>query len=343
MAMNDPRTTDNRALVSIEGQQSSIIPGKSEWSLMRDMAQSLVPTGFLPESIKTPEQAVAIMLKGRELNVPPMYALSNIAIVKGKPTISAEMMLALIYRDHGKRAIRVKESTNERCTVEYRLDGWDDVSSYSFTMDDAKKAGLTGNQTWSKYPAAMLRARCISAVARMAFPECIAGMYVPGELGDDVQVTDNGEVVSAAPSIDQDTGEIHEPGITHDPHTDEHHVNPSAWVGNSQQREPIRATAEIVDEPAQAPLVSDDDDRKKANAYAHATAEGLFGSKGHDVLHIMAMHAWGHDSLTKCTADQLRELGERLEAKADDEVAFNAWYDKWIAPYLVETDTEDAE
>lgn len=335
MAMNDPRTTDNRALVSIEQQQhpSALIPGKSEWSLMRDMAQSLVPTGFLPESIKTPEQAVAIMLKGRELNVPPMYALSNIAIVKGKPTISAEMMLALIYRDHGKRAIRVKESTNERCTVEYRLDGWDDVSSYSFTMDDAKKAGLTGNQTWSKYPAAMLRARCISAVARMAFPECIAGMYVPGELGDDVQVTDDGEVVSVAPSIDQDTGEIVDtPGRA-----------VAKEVGVMDQREPIRATAEVVDEPAQATFVDDDADRKKANAYAHATAEGLFGSKGHDVLHIMAMHAWGHDSLTKCTADQLRELGERLEAKADDEVAFNAWYDKWIAPYLVETDTEDAE
>lgn len=184
------------------------MPSQSEWSLMMDMAKSLVPTGFLPETIKKPEQAVAIMLKGRELGVPPMYALSNIVIVKGKPTVSAEMMLALIYRDHGKRAIRVSESTNDHCTIEYRLDGWSDVTSYTFSIDDAQKAGLAGSNTWRQYPAAMLRARCISAVARMAFPESIAGMYVPGELGEAVTVTDDGEV-SSVPNAD--TGEIREP------------------------------------------------------------------------------------------------------------------------------------
>lgn len=210
--------TNHRALVSVESQQpSTLIPGQNEWRLLRDMAASLVPTGFLPESIKTPEQAVAVMLKGRELNVPPMYALSNIAIVKGKPTVSAEMMLALIYRDHGKRAIRVRESSDTACTVEYRLDGWDDVSSYTFTIDQAKKANLTKNPTWNAYPAAMLRARCISAVARMAFPECIAGMYTPGELGDDVAVTDDGEVISVSGRpVDADTGEIHHPAINPD-------------------------------------------------------------------------------------------------------------------------------
>ncbi len=205
MTMTQPDNEDRRSLVAIEHVQTSpVMPGQAEWKMMHDMAASLVPTGFLPKGIDTPEKAVAVMLKGRELNVPPMYALSNIAIVQGKPTVSAEMMLALIYRDHGKQAIRVKESTDARCTVEYRLDGWNDTSAYTFTIDQAKQAGLTKNPTWSNYPAAMLRARCISAVARMAFPECIAGMYVPGELGDDVRVTDDGEVAH----VDTATGEI---------------------------------------------------------------------------------------------------------------------------------------
>src|SRR5690606_18001163 len=183
MAMNDPRTTDNRALVSIEQQHpSALIPGKSEYSLMHEMAGSLVKTGFLPKGVDTPEKALAIMLKGRELNIPPMQALANIAVINGKPTVQAELMLALIYRAYGKKAIRVKESSDERCTVEYRLDGWNDVQSYSFTIEQAKKAGLVKPGPWQSYPAAMLRARCISAVARMAFPDCIAGMYVPGEL-----------------------------------------------------------------------------------------------------------------------------------------------------------------
>lgn len=171
------------------------IPSESEWRTMAQMAAQLIPTGFLPSSIKSEAQAVAVMLKGRELAIPPMYALSNIAIINGKPVVSAETMLALIHRDHGHKAIRVKDSSDKACTVQYRTPGWDDVSDYTFTIEDAATAGLTGkNPVWKSYPAAMLRARCISAVARMAFPECIAGMYVPGELGDAVQINESGEI-----------------------------------------------------------------------------------------------------------------------------------------------------
>lgn len=176
--------------------KSPQLPDNNEWSVMSQMAAQLVPTGFLPKAIDTPEKAVAIMLKARELNVPAMYGLSNISIINGKPVVSAEMMLALIYRDHGKQAIRVSESSDTACTVEYRLEGWGEAQSYTFTIAQAKTAGLMKNPTWSSYPAAMLRARCISAVARMAFPESIAGMYVPGELGDQVEIDDDGEVRS---------------------------------------------------------------------------------------------------------------------------------------------------
>lgn len=171
---------------------------RQAWDLMKDQASILVKTGFLPEAIKTPEQAMAVMMKGRELSIPPMYALSNIAIVKGKPSCSAELMLALIRRDHGASAIRVKVTDNQRCVVEWRQKGWDGTQSYSFTIEDAKQAQLViSGGNWTKYPAAMLRARCLSAVARMAFPESIAGMYTPGELGDEVVVTDDGEVMSS--------------------------------------------------------------------------------------------------------------------------------------------------
>lgn len=176
--------------------RSNVLPSVSEMHVLGELAATLIPTGFLPADIKNAGQAVAIMLKGRELGVPPMYALSNIVIVKGKPTVSAEMMLALIHRDHGQRAIRVKESSDQSCTVEYRQAGWSDVLSYAYTIDMATKAGLLGNHAWKAYPAAMLRARCISAVARMAFPGSIAGMYTPGELGEEVIVSEDGEVQS---------------------------------------------------------------------------------------------------------------------------------------------------
>jgi hypothetical protein len=122
-----------------------------------------------------------------------MYALSNIAVINGKPTASAELMLALIYRDHGDDAVRVIETTAERCMVAYRRRGWQEPELFSFTIDDAACAGLLGKDNWRHYPAAMLRARCISAVARFAFPDTIAGLYTPEELGARVLVREDGE------------------------------------------------------------------------------------------------------------------------------------------------------
>lgn len=171
------------------------------WTMMKEQAGMLVKTGFLPTAIKTPEQAVAIMLKGNELRIPSMYALSNIAVIQGKPVCNAELMLALIYRDHGDEAIRFPQSDHERCTIAYRRRSWHEPQTYSFTIADAQRAGLTSNQTWHKYPAAMLRARCISAVARLAFPDSIGGMYTPEELGAAVTVNDEGaiEVLDVTP------------------------------------------------------------------------------------------------------------------------------------------------
>lgn len=177
---------------SLALREAPALPSTTEWQTIVQMAGMLVPTGYLPASIKTAEQAVLIILKGRELNIPPLYALSNIVVVQGKPTCSAELMLALVYRDQGDLAVIVEESTAEVCRVTYRRRGWDRARSFAFTIADARTAELAGKGTWKQYPQAMLRARCISAVARLAFPDSIAGMYTPEELGAEVRVTDDG-------------------------------------------------------------------------------------------------------------------------------------------------------
>lgn len=161
---------------------------------MMDAALRYVQSGLLPAEVNTPQKALVIMTAGRELGVPATYALRNIHVVKGKPVCSAELLLALVRRTYGPSAIRVAKTTNSACTVQYREQGWDGVSEYTFSMDDARQAGVTGNNTWKAYPAAMLRARCISAVVRFAFPEAIAGLYTPEEMGAEVVVTDEGHV-----------------------------------------------------------------------------------------------------------------------------------------------------
>lgn len=170
--------------------------------LMMAAAKRYVDSGLLPAEVNTPQKALVIMKAGRELGIPDTYALRNIHVVKGKPSCSSELLLALVRRTYGPGAIRVGKTTNEACTVQYREQGWDGVSEYTFTIEDARQAGVTNSGTWRAYPAAMLRARCISAVVRFAFPEAIAGLYTPEELGAEVLVTDDGgvQVVDVEPS-----------------------------------------------------------------------------------------------------------------------------------------------
>jgi hypothetical protein len=183
------------ALVPAAGQEAGTA-SIEQWQLMREQADIFIKSGLLPSHIKSPEQAVVIMLKGRELGLPALYALSTIGIINGKPVVAAEVMASLVYRHHGDGALKVVQTNERLCTVEYRRRGWTESQSYSFSIEDAMRAGLLGSNVWQKYPAAMLRARCISAVARMAFPDVISGVYTPEELGGSVQVIDD-QVVPA--------------------------------------------------------------------------------------------------------------------------------------------------
>jgi hypothetical protein len=170
------------------------LPAPAEWQLIAQMGSGLFRSGLLPAHVRNEQAAAAIIQKGRELGVPPMHALCSIVVIQGKPTANAELMLALIYRDHGDEAFRFVETTAERCTAEYRRRGGKEAGTFTFTLEEAKLAGLFKNEVWNKYPAAMLRARTISAVARMAFPDTIGGMYTPEEVGAQVTVDDEGAV-----------------------------------------------------------------------------------------------------------------------------------------------------
>jgi hypothetical protein len=181
----------------MSNQLVTSIPSPQEIETLTKLGNMAVRSGFLPQSIKTPEQAVIIMLKGKELNIPPMQAFSSIAVVNGKPTIGAELMLTLIYKNIPGAIVDYLETSNKVCTIEAKRPGGK-PSKFSFSIEDAKQANLLGKSVWTQYPAAMLRARCISIMARAMFPDALAGVvYTPEELG--AEVDDEGEIVDVTP------------------------------------------------------------------------------------------------------------------------------------------------
>jgi hypothetical protein len=159
---------------------------------MKTLATTLLRSGFLPEAINSVDKAVTIMLKGMELGVPMMTALQNIAVVKGKPVVQGNVMLALIQRVGG--TWQVKKQTKTECEIEFKRPGF---STYlaKFTIEDAKQARLLYKKgdIWKLYPQLMLFWRAVAIGARTLFNDVIQGMYVPEELAD-VQVTADGEI-----------------------------------------------------------------------------------------------------------------------------------------------------
>lgn len=152
-----------------------LLPSQAEWEMIKEQATIFVKTGFLPAAVKTPEQAIAIAIKGREIGVPMMQAFSHISVINGKPSISAELMLALIYKNCRGAVVEYLQSSNDLCVVEARRPGGK-KQRFTFSIDDAKRAGLAAKENWVKYPAAMLRARAVSAAAHAVFPDAIMGI-----------------------------------------------------------------------------------------------------------------------------------------------------------------------
>lgn len=154
---------------------------------MLEQAKVLIQSGFLPESIKQPAQAVAIMLTGRELNIPTMQALRQINVIKGKPTLPPELMLALAFQRIPGFRCQPIESNAQRATFEFQRPNQPPYR-HTFTMDDATKLELSGKDNYKKQPATMLRWRCISAGLRIVAPDAIAGIYSAEEIDPNVQL-----------------------------------------------------------------------------------------------------------------------------------------------------------
>lgn len=164
------------------------------WQEMKEQASTLVPTGFLPEAIKTPQQALAIMLTGKELGLPPMQSLRGVHVIKGTPTIKPELMLALcVQRIKGFKYQFKDCDANSATFVCSRPELLEPYES-TFTMDDAKRAGLTSNQSWSKYPGNMLRWRAVANALHVVAPDVLVGVYTPEEIGAEVDA--EGEIVN---------------------------------------------------------------------------------------------------------------------------------------------------
>jgi hypothetical protein len=144
------------------------------------LADKLAKSGLMPEALRgKPGDVLVMLITGHELGLSPMQAIRGLAVIKGKAVLSADMMGALVQsrRDVCEYLIPV-ESTDQKATYETKRVGHPQPVRMSWTIDQAKQAGLVvAGGTWTKHPAAMLRARCQSALVRAVYQDLLLGVY----------------------------------------------------------------------------------------------------------------------------------------------------------------------
>jgi hypothetical protein len=126
---------------------------------------------------------------GLEVGLSPMQSIQNIAVINGRPSIWGDSMLALCQNHRDFESIDENQSTNEKgvCIVKRR--GME-PQTRTFTVDDAKKAGLWGKQgPWQTSPARMLKLRARAFALRDTFADALRGLQSAEEQRDVVETT----------------------------------------------------------------------------------------------------------------------------------------------------------
>jgi len=170
---------------------SDNLPARMGLAEVQTLGALLAKSGYFQDA-KDAAQACVKVLAGQELGLPPIASMMGISLIKGKVTLSANLMAALI-RQHGYD-FRVERLEQDGCTLSFLAKDGKELGKSTFTAKDAQAAGIRGDM-YNKYPRNMYFARAISNGAKWFTPEIFGGVpvYSDGELGE-------AEVVEAEPA-----------------------------------------------------------------------------------------------------------------------------------------------
>lgn len=172
--------SDNQLATQQAAQQMA--PLRDQMSYAEAIAQS----NIIPDAYRgKPANVMVAMNFGQSMGLSPAESLYRIAVIKGKPTMSAELIAAQVRKAGHKLRIRKDEAAQSVTATVVRCDDPDYPISVTRDIAWAKSMGLAGNDNYRKQPMTMLTWRAITAVAREACPEALFGVaYTPDEMHD---------------------------------------------------------------------------------------------------------------------------------------------------------------
>lgn len=140
-----------------------------------ELAKAIAATEFVPRAMRHNAAAIsAAILYGDEVGLGPMQSLAKIVVIDGRPTLYAEAQRALVFA--AGHELWLDELTSSRATWAGKRAGTDTVTRVTWSLDDARRAGLAGREAWRKYPRQMLSARASAELVRAMFADVVGGL-----------------------------------------------------------------------------------------------------------------------------------------------------------------------
>jgi hypothetical protein len=148
------------------------------------LSDYLAGSTLVPKDFKgNPGNCLIAIQWGMEVGLKPMQALQNIAVINGRPSLWGDAVIALVRASPLCEYITETDDGNTAtCRVKRR---GQPEEIRTFSMDDAKAAGLAGKDgPWRQYPKRMRQMRARAFACRDVFPDVLKGMPVAEEIMD---------------------------------------------------------------------------------------------------------------------------------------------------------------
>lgn len=174
-------------ITNTKNQTFSLAPRNLEEAMK--YADILSKSSIIPKDFKGKAGDILVAVQmGSEIGLPPIQALQNIAVINGRPSVWGDAALAICqshpkYKSIEESLIESKDGNHKAVCIVKRKG--EDEYKVTFSVEDAKKAGLWGRQgPWSTYPKRMLQMRARGFALRDKFSDALKGMITREEAED---------------------------------------------------------------------------------------------------------------------------------------------------------------
>ena len=155
------------------------------------MAQSIAKSGMCPKNYQgQPMDIMMAAAMGQKLGLDVFASMLGIAVINNRPCVWGDSLRAIILSHPELENLEESyegegDSLKAICTITRK-----GMSPHTdtFSIQDAKDAGLWGQRTWKTFAKDMLLNRAFGRAARRRFADALNGIHVAEEMQDAAQV-----------------------------------------------------------------------------------------------------------------------------------------------------------